>query len=186
VHVDLREEMVGSTRPVLGRLSAAIAVAFLTLCFNVGSLFLVRAQARRAEVALRGALGATRARVAQQLLTEIVTPFLLAIGPAWLWSAWLAEALYAMSMRNTGRSWPTLQMDVRSMLAAFLCALGAGLAFGLLPALSLSRHAPFVDADADLDSGERGTVAAADPRRARGDPDRSRLRAHDVERRRRS
>ncbi len=83
----LRDHLFGATRPYLFALLGAVALILLIACVNVANLLLARGEARRKELAIRSALGASRARVVRQLLTESLT-FALAgafVGVALAW-----------------------------------------------------------------------------------------------------
>lgn len=140
-------------------LLAAVAAVLLIGCANLASLTLARGVARQRELAVRASLGASRARLARQLLAE--TGLLCAVGGA------LGLGLGGWLVELTVASWPEelpywirLDLDWRVVLftagVAWLCALFAG----LLPAWRASRP----DLQAELRDGARGTIGAASQR----------------------
>ena len=117
-------------------LMAIVGMLLLIVCANIGSLFLSRAAARRAEISLRLALGASRMRIIRQLLTE---SFLVAIigGAAGVALAqWGVKLLLAMvttqAPLDTGA-------DIHVLLFTFGISMLAGLLFGLAPAIQASK-----------------------------------------------
>ncbi len=123
--------------------AAAMAVTLIILilvvaCANLGSLLLARGVAREREIHMRLALGASRARIVRQLLTE--STLLAAAGSlvAWILSAIVLEIL--LNRNDEPKAWAPV-LDVRIMAATILVALLAALAFGLAPALRLTSSA---------------------------------------------
>lgn len=146
----LHEWIVGETRRPLIVLLAAAGVLLLIACANVGNLLLVHALGRSRDVALRFALGATRARVARQALLESLVLSIMG-GVAGLTFGWLgARALLAM--QPTGMLPVTsIAVDYRVLAFATALAVISGLLFGTIPAVNATRQAP---ADA-LNAGGR-------------------------------
>jgi predicted permease len=143
----------------LGMLVAAVGVALAIACANLGNLLLARAEARRREIAVRQALGASRSRLMRQLLTESVALALLGGGAGLLIAGW-ALALAERLPLPGGVSFATFApaLDPSAFAFAFLLSVATGLTFGLLPALQASRSsmsAALKDADG---SGHRPSV----------------------------
>jgi putative ABC transport system permease protein len=156
--VPLQEEIVGTVKPILFVLLAAVGFVLLIACANVASLLLTRSLARQKEVAIRSALGATRWRVMRQLLTESLL-LSLAGGVAGILIAYLAvPAIIAVMPENQLNAMPFLKsLSIDGRILAFSFALSAltGLLFGLAPALQSSR----LDLNGILKEGGRNSAA---------------------------
>jgi predicted permease len=153
--VPLKQEIVGDVGGTLLLLLGAVGIVLLIACANVANLLLVRSAARRREFAIRSALGASRARMVRQLLTESV---LLAMtgGILGLIVAKLGVSLmFAEFPRSLPRA-DSIGVNLTVLFFAFGISLVVGIAFGLAPALKSSR----ADVQGSLKSGDRGSTRA--------------------------
>jgi putative ABC transport system permease protein len=148
----LKENVVGKVQTPLLVLLGAVGFVLLIACANVAHMLLARASARHKEIAVRSALGAGRARMVRQFLTENL--LLAAAGGALglLISVWGTRALTALSPANLPRV-ESVGIDARAALFLLAVTLATGLAFGLAPALRSSS----VNLAAALKEGSRGT-----------------------------
>jgi predicted permease len=138
--VPLHRQLVGDIEGSLVVLLASVGFVLLIACANLGNLMLGRTAARRKELAIRTALGAGRARLVRQIVTEALV--LAAIGGALgLMFAWWATRLF---IRIGGDSIPrpdAVAIDARVMLFTLAIAVVAALLAGIVPALQASRPA---------------------------------------------
>ena len=123
---------------MLWLIQAGVATALLIGCANVASLLLARAMGREQELAVRSALGANRSRLIRLLLTESIVLFVAGGTLGVLIALWGVNALGWFGLAGLPRAFD-VQVDGTVLGFTLLCALGAGMLFGLLPALSASR-----------------------------------------------
>jgi putative ABC transport system permease protein len=157
-----QERVVGDVRPVLFLLAAAVACVLLIACSNVASLLLARAVNRRKEIAIRTALGVSRARLLRQLLTESTLLSLVGGITGLLLSHWCIRLFLALSSTGIPRV-SRVAIDLHVLLFTFALAVLTGLFFGTAPVLQLGR---LNSADVLRESGR--TTASVSTRHIQG------------------
>ena len=132
------ETAAGPVRPLLRLLTGAVVLVLLIACGNVANLLMARALGRMHEMGVRTALGAPRARLVRQMLTESL---LLSIVGGALGALLSVAVLKVLARLNPGDipRFEEVSVDGRVLLFALLISLGTGLVFGILPALASSR-----------------------------------------------
>ena len=154
--VPLQKDVVKHVRPALFALFGAVGMLLLVACANVAHLLLARATARERELAVRGALGATRGRLLRQLTTESLllaaAGGALGIGLARIGTRWLVW----MSPANLPRV-DAIRIDPGVLLFALGATLATAVVFGLVPAL----RAAGVDVNRTLRAGTNPSASKA-------------------------
>jgi len=161
--ISVNDYIVGDVRPALIALLVAVTLVLLIAAVNVANLTLVRSASRAKEISIRSALGASRSRIVQRLLTESV---LLAVAggvAGTLCALWGVSLLVKFAPENLPRA-DQIKVDGFVLLWTALISLVTGVVFGLVPAWQNSR----LNLNEVLRDGGRGTSESPGRRRGRG------------------
>ena len=154
VVTSLRNELVGSVRPLLLLVAGAVFLVLLVACINTANLMLARLTTREREIAVRRALGASSGRLLRFLLCEsalVAALAGLAAIPAALWTLNVIRALLPVTLHGV----PDIAIDARAAVVTGVLCVIATLLFGLAPALSIRRGS--------ASTALRGVGATAEP-----------------------
>jgi len=161
--VTLLDHLLGDAPRALLVLLGAVGFVLLIACANVAGLLVARSTGRNKELAIRSALGASRGRVARQLLVESLLLALAGDAAGVLFGAWGLRALIAALPADTPRL-SEISLDGRVLCFSLGITLITGVLFGLAPVIQASRQ----DVNASLKDSGRSTNAAPAPRWLRG------------------
>ncbi|MSV30078.1 MAG: ABC transporter permease [Bryobacterales bacterium] len=154
------EQMTGPQRPLLLLLLGAVSFVLLIACVNVANLLLARSAARRNEIDIRIALGASRGHIVRFLLAEALTLSAAASVAALAFAYGGIRALKPLtaSLPRSGE----IVVDGRVLLFALLLAIVAALLFGVFPALHSSETSRVAGMRSRATSRSQGTLVAAE------------------------
>ena len=155
---------VYDSKPMFIALLLAVGFVLLMACANVANILLARGSARTREISVRIAIGAGRARILRQLLIESVTLSVLGGFLGWLVALGGLHWFDTLTARTGRPSWVDFSMHTGAFLYLAAISVGAGLLFGLAPALQLAK----VDVIGAVKSGGHAAAGGIRGRRLSG------------------
>jgi putative ABC transport system permease protein len=136
--VSITDEIVGGIRPTLWMVFGAVIFVLLVACANVANLLLARSTVRHKEITIRSAIGAGRAQLIRQLLTESLLLALVGGGLGLLLAIW-GTGLVTSAGSRINPMFQGIHLDLRCLGFTFALSIITGLIFGLAPALQISK-----------------------------------------------
>lgn len=158
----LADYYLGPVRKALFILLGAVALVLLIACANVANLLLARSMSRTHEIAIRRAMGASRARIIRQMLIESTVLALLGGGLGLLIASWGTRFLFNVIPLGTIPTGIQVAMDVQVLLFTLAVSLVTSFIFGLWPAIQGSR----TQTREALQAASQRTTASVGARRA--------------------
>ena len=153
----LQDDMIGVMRTALWVLQGAVGFVLLIACANLANLLLARAESRQREFAIRSALGAGRATILRQFLTEGVLLSLIGGAAGAALGYFALRALLIADPASVPRS-AEIALDPAVLLFTVVISIVTGMLFGMAPLLNLRQHAVNMTLK---ESGQRSTAGAA-------------------------
>ncbi|HYK22385.1 MAG TPA: ABC transporter permease, partial [Pyrinomonadaceae bacterium] len=136
--VSITEDTVGGLKRTLWLVFGAVVFVLLVACANVANLLLATASARHKEITIRAAIGASRAQLMKQLLSESLILAFLGGGLGLLLAVWATKAIESLASR-INPAFQNITIDTRTLLFTLGASVITGVVFGLAPALQISK-----------------------------------------------
>ncbi len=136
--VSITEDTVGGMKRTLWLVFGAVVFVLLVACANVANLLLARATARYKEISIRAAIGAGRARLIRQLLTESLLLSLIGGALGLMFAMWGTKVIGTVASR-VNPAFANIKIDTLTLVFTLLASVLTGVIFGLAPALQFSK-----------------------------------------------